>query len=160
MTHDELVLRGEKWLRNTEERCLGMPLANGSTCYSSARCSTIVAELVTHASETPDVIGWRDGRSVLLECKTSKSDFRADQKKLFRRIPGAGMGDCRFYLTPPGLLVPQALPGNWGLIEVHGNRVVVLKNAIFQESCAENEKLILCSMIRRLKESASVLGKF
>ncbi|MCP3944994.1 MAG: hypothetical protein GY710_26450 [Desulfobacteraceae bacterium] len=66
-THDELIKIAEKWLLK--------------------RCGFAFRELTTFASETPDVIGFRQGESILIECKTSRADFHADKKKIFRRRP-------------------------------------------------------------------------
>lgn len=83
-----------------------------------------MAELVTFAwnGEQPDVIAFRSGISLLLEAKTSRSDFHADWKKAFR-APGEGMGNWRFFITPPGLLKPTDDLRGWGLLEYDGVKV-------------------------------------
>ncbi|MDO8416550.1 MAG: adenylosuccinate synthase [Agitococcus sp.] len=72
--------------------------------------------------ETPDAIGFRAGvsneASVLIEVKTSRSDFLADRKKPHRKVPESGMGKYRYYMAPEGLLQAAELPPQWGLIEV------------------------------------------
>jgi hypothetical protein len=70
--------------------------------------------------EQPDAIGWRyDGLSILVECKTNRADYFADNKKEFRNYPGMkGMGQYRFYMTPKGLIKPEELKTRWGLLEV------------------------------------------
>ena len=88
MTHNELVDRAEKWLKN--QGC-------GVVFRDEFRAHT-------HNGEQPDSIGWRDGLSILIECKASRSDFLADKKKRFRQDPSIGMGDWRFFMCPPGLL--------------------------------------------------------
>ncbi len=96
--HAALVRRAARWLRGTR-RC-GLVLVE---CQAS--CCT----------EIPDAIGWDGrGRSTLVECKVSRSDFYADRRK-----PGAGtrIGCFRYYLTPPGVLDPKLLPPGWGLLE-------------------------------------------
>lgn len=112
-THDELVRRAVRWLRST------------------ARCGFAVPELVTWLQEQPDAIGWRsNGRQVLLvECKTSRADFLADQRKTFRAVTGLGLGHFRYYLTPKGLLSPEELPARWGLLECWGRVIRVRKEA-------------------------------
>lgn len=76
LTHRDLVLRAEKWLNN-------------------AGCHVTFRELCacTSNNENPDVIGWVGGHSIMIECKTSRSDFHADKNKLFRHFPERGMGD-------------------------------------------------------------------
>ena len=100
MTHQQLVQLAENWLRR---------------CY---RCGIVLSEQSCASGETPDVIGWKDScRSVLIECKISRSDFLADQKKTVRAKPNAAMGCERFYLVPQGLLSASDLPAGWGLLE-------------------------------------------
>jgi hypothetical protein len=109
-THAELVSRGARWARNT---------------YG---CKVVLTENESYSGETPDVIGWkRNGRSILIECKTSRPDFLADAKKPFRANTVIALGAERYYMTNVGLLKPEELPEGWGLVEVKGNgcKVVV-----------------------------------
>lgn len=107
MTHAELVIRAERWLRNF------------------AGCSIVVTEIscVSRTMEIPDAIGWREGMTVLVECKTSRADFLADRKKAFRLNPDRGMGTVRYFMAPAGLIRTDELPTGWGLIEVAGKVV-------------------------------------
>lgn len=85
-------------------------------------CGVAFKELRSHAcnGEHPDVIGFGAwGYSIVIECKSSRSDFYADQKKSFRQNPALGMGTQRFYCCPTGLLKPNDLPEGWGLIYVN-----------------------------------------
>lgn len=109
MTHAELVERAERWLY-------------------SVGCGVVLAELVTYASGIPDAIGFRSDCSILIECKASRSDFLADRKKPHHG-PEAGMGDWRFYLTPEGLVRPEELPAQWGLLYVTDDRVLRVAGA-------------------------------
>lgn len=102
-THKELIPIAYKWART-----------NGS-------CGVVFKELNTNCSngEYPDVFGIRSvGHTVLIEVKISRSDFLADKKKMFRQTPQLGMGTYRFYMCPTGLIKPEELPENWGLIYV------------------------------------------
>lgn len=105
MKHSDLVKRAASWLRNT------------------ANCGVVLSELATHAGQEPDAIGFRTEGSFLIECKTSRSDFRRDQKKDWMRAEDLSVGTWRYYMTPPGLLKPSELPAKWGLLEVHGRSV-------------------------------------
>ena len=103
--HDLLVRRGEKWL-------------------NSQGCKVVIRdEMRAFTTEIPDVIGWRDGLSILIECKTSRADFLSDAKKSFRQHPEQGMGDWRFFMCPPGIIQPIDLPEGWGLLWVYPNIV-------------------------------------
>jgi len=103
MTHADLVKHARSWL------------------VKSKGCGFAFAELVTYASETPDAIGWRDGRPVLVECKASRADFLSDAKKRHREYPETGMGAFRYYMCPRELITPEELPDRWGLVWVNDN---------------------------------------
>lgn len=105
--HDELVKRAGRWLRGT------------------CGCSAVLTEIkaFTESGESPDAVGWRSNYSVLVECKASRSDFLADRKKPFRVHPARGIGTFRFFLCPPGIILPEDLPGGWGLLYVEPRKV-------------------------------------
>jgi hypothetical protein len=140
MTHAQLVEVGAHWLRTTR------------------RCWVVLREPRSYGVEIPDVIGWHGGFSYAIECKTSRADFVADQKKQWR-MAGRRLGRVRFYLTEPGLLCPSELPEGWGLLEVNHGRVGIqvgppggMHGPRDQErSAAEfvDELIILTSVLRR-----------
>jgi hypothetical protein len=98
--HNELCRQGKRWL----EKTIGARLA-----ISEIVCNSIWGEI-------PDVIGWKSGYSLLIECKTSRADFKADSKKIFRMNPDYGMGTFRLYLCPDETIKPDELPKGWGLL--------------------------------------------
>lgn len=100
MTHKQLVDVAYRWL------------------ISTVGCGFALKELVTSGWETPDAIGFRSGMSILVEVKTSRSDFFADRKKPFRLNPTLGMGQFRFFCCPTGLIQVSELPERWGLVYV------------------------------------------
>lgn len=104
-THADLVKIAEKWL------------------YGTMKCGVVFTELVAMCSEIPDAFGLRSDYTILVECKTSRADFFADQKKIFRHIPENGVGDYRFYLCREGLISPNELPSKWGLLYWNGKQV-------------------------------------
>ncbi|PKH70800.1 hypothetical protein CXF96_13595 [Stenotrophomonas sp. Betaine-02u-21] len=66
MVHNAIVAASVKWLRR-----------NG--------CAAILADpFRASCREQPDAIGWRDGVSLAVEVKASRSDFLADAKKPHR----------------------------------------------------------------------------
>lgn len=144
MTHDELIARAEKWL--TQQGC-GVTFRDPFRAYSMN-------------GEIPDAIGWRDGLSILIECKVSRPDFLADKEKSFRIEPHKGMGDWRFYLCPPQIINVEELPMGWGLLwampkktkKVHGvpSNCGWWKEKPF-EPCKRSEAMMLTSALRRLK---------
>ncbi len=105
MNHRELVKVAERWL------------------YNTVRCGVVFTEFVTAVPEIPDAFGLRSDYTILVECKASRTDFFADKKKLFRRIPEQGIGDFRFFLCEEGLIKPEELPEKWGLLYWNGKKV-------------------------------------
>jgi len=120
------------------------------------RMSTvIISELRTNNSETPDVIAWHGGASILIECKVSRSDFLADHRKWFRNREKDGMGDTRYVAAPKGLVTPDEVPDGWGLYEV--DRVVRLtKEARHMTADKRRECIMLVSALRRMELSTAV----
>jgi hypothetical protein len=144
MTHDELVARAGRWLRNTKG------------------CRPVFMEITTSANEIPDAIGWRLGHSVLVECKTCLSDFYADQRKNGRRNGHPeGIGFWRYYLTEPGLLAKSTLPDGWGWLEFNGRSVHVARECVPNERVAWSEEIrILLSLLRRIELRVGDLQNF
>jgi len=139
LTHKQLVRRMSIWLKNTK------------------RMTVVMSELSTANRETPDVIAWRGAAaSILIECKTSRSDFLADKKKIFRRYEEMGMGDKRYFAAPAGINIgPDDLPDGWGLIRIDRYVRIVVQAAI-QKSNKRAECKMLMSAIRRLEISTAV----
>jgi len=109
MTHAVLVQKAIAWLR-------------------SYRCGVVLSEQACASGEMPDAIGWKRAcHSVVVECKISRADFLVDQRKPFRTKPQSGMGCERFYLAPSGLLRPDELPQGWGLLELRGRKIEMLR---------------------------------
>ena len=83
-------------------------------------CMVAVDEITTWATqERCDAVGFHHGLCIVVEVKISRGDFLRDRKKQHRQ-EGKGMGQWRYYMTPPGLLRPEELPAGWGLVEVAG----------------------------------------
>lgn len=109
MTHDEIAEWGAKRIVS-----MGYPIA-------LANCTSAMM------GEQPDILGMDySADSIVGEVKVSRSDFFADKKKPWRK-DGQGMGKCRFFLTPKGLLKPEEIPYGWQLWEVHGKSKPILK---------------------------------
>lgn len=146
LSHDQLCLIAEKFLKK-----------NGFNVvfHDKFRAAT---------SEQPDSIGFRSYVSCLIECKTSRSDFIADRKKLFRVNPSLGMGDWRFMLTPKGLIVPEELPEGWGLLETDGKRVYKTQgwppNTLWSESPFTGHKVSELAMMYSALRRMVIRGHF
>lgn len=142
LTHKQAVKRIAGWMKMSRN--------------ANVRCSIVFAELVATTVETPDVIGWSGGRSVLVECKVSRADFLADKKKSFRRFEEIGMGNCRYFATPKGLLNVDEIPEGWGLLEIADRTVNIARKAETKTANKQAEVIMLCSAIRRLEISTAV----
>ena len=142
MTHAQLVERAARWLKNTR------------------RCGVVLTEFHSWSQETPDAIGWTGGchNSILVECKTSRSDFYADKKKPGRRglRARAGMGRERYYMAPAGILTPELVEKHqpaFGLLEVVGRQVRVRRKPIpYGHESRFREMPILYSYVRRVHQ--------
>jgi len=116
------------------------------------KCNIVITEMASGAGQEPDAIGWPgDGYSILIECKTSRSDFLSDKNKCCRRT-GYSMGAYRFYLAPQGMIDISEIPGGWGLLEPYGNGVGKrMESKYFDNYKPEREVRALLSAMRRLK---------
>ncbi len=108
-THAELCKKAVIWLRRTQK-------AGGG-------CTNAFCEVRSnpHDGEIPDAIGIRTSRkteTIVVEVKTNRSDFFADQSEIFRQNPENGLGNYRYYLCPEGLIRASELPPKWGLIYI------------------------------------------
>lgn len=135
-THKQLCELGAKFLKKSRNW-------NFSSKY-------VVKELVSQAGESPDVFAVRGYSSILIECKTSRSDFFADLKKPHRK-EGCGVGLRRYYLCPKELIKEAELPKGWGLLYVgeDGNIEVVRNSECFEQRDFRDEFSIYYSIIRR-----------
>ncbi len=138
MTHAELVARAEKWLKG------------------AGKCKFAFTELASYANhEIPDAIGFSFWTSILIECKTSRADFKADLKKEFRRIPQRGCGVKRYFLCEKDLISIDELPEGWGLLYIAGKTCRRIKKSDFGWSKEHlstvryNERYLLVSALNR-----------
>lgn len=111
----------------------------------------VLYEFGTAADENPDVIGWAAAAgSVLIECKLSRSDFLGDARKTVRKKPATGMGQRRYYLSPPDVIQVKDLPTKWGLLWAVKGEVILKREARgYPERNLVAEVGFLSSMLRR-----------
>jgi hypothetical protein len=140
VTHNELVMRAEKWLRGT------------------MRCPVVITERLGLAhvcerhAEMPDAIGWSDHNSILVECKTSRTDLLADRTKKFRGRGGAG--DTRYIMSDKGVIQPDWIQPGWGLLWVTGKIVRVIRRPKMAGACAiglRRERYLLTAHVLRIE---------
>lgn len=151
LSHAELNQRAVQWL-----------LSHG--CYA------VLSELKTWGTgEIPDAIGWKSSYSILIESKTSRADFMADRDKYWRKNPEKGVGNYRLFLAEPGIILPDALPKGWGLLEIAGRKIRrrVFPVRFWGEGCefrqvanADGERGLLSSALMRLgNQHTNIAGK-
>lgn len=132
MTHADLCSIAVKWLQRANS-------AGGPGCHVAvSECRS------GWTGEVPDAIGFRaagslDDGSIVVECKTSRSDFLADRKKAHRA--GGGCGNWRYFMAPEGIISPDELPERWGLLTINGRghvKAVVGLAVKYRESYAKD----------------------
>lgn len=135
MNHTELVARAGKWLRSKRHNPVLLEAGYGDV------------------AERPDAIGFQRGTSLLIECKANRADFLSDKHKGHRN--GPGMGYQRFYFVPKGLVTPEEVPEDWGLLELRGKspgRVFFLKDAPTRPDYdMRAEKKLLCGALANIQ---------
>lgn len=138
MTHPQLVERAVSWLRGQS-------------------CCVALSELRTYADEIPDAVGWKAGKSILVECKVSRSDFSIDRLKSCR-MRDYSIGMYRYYMVPHSLVSAEDVPDPWGLVYVGvGTRAYVAKQPVpVAERDLMAEILLLTSALRRIKGTCGV----
>ena len=135
MTHSCLVDAAVRWLR------------------SKYRCGIVLSEQSCASGEIPDAIGWKGkNHSVIVECKISRSDFLADADKVWRVHSESALGCERFYLAPAQMVSCDELPSGWGLLEMRGREIHMVrkskKNLRGAEGLANEMNLLLASLRR------------
>lgn len=141
LEHKELTRLGAKWLRSAVNK-------------THPKCHVVIEDMMFDSitSENPDILGWCYYASIMIEVKVSRSDFKADSKKPFRRDSRMGCGDYRYYLCPDGMIKEDELPSNWGLLYQIGKKVRVIRKAEMQDSNYESERKALIKLIRNLNK--------
>ena len=145
LTHDDLCVKAEKWLYNKN-------------------CGVVFSDrfrVPTFSGEEPDAIGFRLNVSILIECKATRADFLSDKRKRFRKDPTLGVGDWRFYLSPPGIIHIEDLPEGWGLLWANGKKIECVHGIptnVQWESCKpftgdkDNELRLMYTALRRVRK--------
>ena len=111
LTHDYLNARGAMFLKYEKH------------------CGVVAVELKSFATASiPDVIGFKQQCSYIIESKVSRADFLADQKKPHRhRLAMFAVGNYRYFLCPTDLIQVEDLPEGWGLLWIEGKIISIIK---------------------------------
>lgn len=153
-THKELCVISAAWLKKT------------------LRCTISINE-PKGIKENPDAIGWKftygnsvkEG-SILIECKTSRADFKNDAKKPSRINPETGLGNWRYYLCPEGIIKEEDLPEKWGLLYINekGKIKIIkdpynkdIKKSKFNQINSEGERFILTRWLSKTEDPEKIV---
>jgi len=155
--HYQLCIEGAKWLHRQKwnyERCQKKPCYQTDACGGCQQYRYVAVELCTWGSENTDVWGLGNfNGSVVIEVKTSHSDFLADRKKWCRSERAEDMkllaGMKRWYLCPEGVIKKDELPEKWGLLYWDGKKVYPVKAPGVFEDTGYGDMIILTSILRR-----------
>lgn len=145
MDHTGLISKCAKWA-----------MAHRYSAVAIAECQ------VKCTNEVPDLIGFKaNGQATLFEIKMSRSDFKADGSKSFRKKESKGVGLYRYYVTPCGLVQPEELPEGWGLLWFSEDGRCYLKASskrfLKRDQCAEAAYLV--SALRRIGNAAGPMSE-
>jgi len=138
LTHNNLVQRATKWLKK----------AHGG----KFACGVVLSEYRCYSPEIPDVIGFNNHRSIVIECKVSRSDFKADKYKSHRHHINGGLGNYRYFLTLPNVACAEDVNNGWGLLYITDKKIIEVKESEYfaSDSVKAREWSILYSIVRRL----------
>lgn len=142
--HYELCKLGAKLIRSRKNPTLPF----------NYPCKFATVELVCAGAELTDVWGTNGYETVMIEVKTSRTDFLADKRKYARSKLAEEMnhqiGNYRYYLCPEGIIKEEDLPENWGLLEYDGKKIHRVKMATKVESSTAMEMLHITSVMSRI----------
>lgn len=154
--HYDLCVEGAKWLHRNKhdyKKCQSKICHKPEFCKVCHRYHYVAVELCTVDTENTDVWGLSSWDTAIIEVKVSHADFLADKKKWWRTDEagdyGCQAGNYRLYLCPEGIIKPEELPDNWGLLYWDGKKVYpVVAPQQFKNTGMADMK-ILASILRR-----------
>lgn len=147
--HYQLCLEGAKWLRSRK-----------NTEHWETPWKYVAVELNVYGTENADIWATNGWSSIVVEVKTSRSDFRADFKKKYRteewqdQVPG----NYRYFLVPKGLISSDELPEGHGLLEWDGKKITRSINATYRQVTNRADLIYLCSILRRENFPAKIFN--
>ncbi len=152
ITHSDLIKVGANWLKKQHGGWDNKYKKDRGYYHSS--CGVILTEFKSFEVSIPDVIGFNNYCSVVIECKVSHSDYLADLKKSHRfALNPKQCGNYRYYLTLPDVIKIDEVNNGWGLLYYDGKVSVVKPPTLHTESEIKvAEYSILYSIARRASD--------
>jgi hypothetical protein len=137
MSHSECINRAANWLRQQHQS------------HSSLRCKIIFKEPHGYniSKEYPDILGTGMRNDVNIECKVSRQDFLKDGKKQHNHP----FGNFKFYACPEGLIQPEEIPEEFGLLYVNKKTCRVIKKPTYVKECENTAPMLADLFLSRNK---------
>ncbi len=139
--HYKLCLEGAKWLHKDIKKDRNGKWIN----YDKI----VAVELESYGADHADVWGTSGCDTSIIEVKVSRSDFLRDKNKICRKKKEYACGNYRYYLTPKGLIKPEDLPENWGLLEYNEGKIVEIVHPLPILTYNYSDLCMLTSIMRR-----------
>jgi hypothetical protein len=109
MTHEDIIAPACKWL------------VKEGGCVTAFK----VASALAGEEQVPFLIGIGSfGRTISLKIYLSREDFLEDKQTGFQKAPGTDLGQYRFLVAPAGVVLPEEVPANWGLLQVNESQAI------------------------------------
>ena len=92
--------------------------ASGWAFFSELRLGTGYKTGVDKYIDAYAISCWGDLERIAYEIKVSKSDFNLEMRNPSKRRPWLALSNRFYFVTPKGLLKPEEVPADSGLIEI------------------------------------------
>lgn len=138
--HYDLCCKAAKWLRNKK-----------NAEHWAMKWKWVAVELNVVGAEGTDVWGFNGSATIVIEVKTSRSDFLRDKKKWWRSEEAKEyqVGNYKYYLAPEGIIKKDELPDHWGLLEWDGKEIRRTVHSVPVNVNSIGELRIISSILRR-----------
>ena len=148
-SHDDLCLLTAKWVTGTSAE------RKRNDRYFGGKMQAVVE--MARQGECCDVFAFGYWTTHLFEIKISRSDYKRDAKKHWRKH-GEGVGRNRWFVVPEGLITSDEVNDGWGLIYVtkKGQLQVVKASEHFESRQHLEELNILRALLRRTGQDQRV----
>lgn len=152
--HYQLCVEGARWLHRRKgdyRKCPQKECFNKGFCRECRKYNYVTVELNTYGAEQTDIWGWDGCSTAVIEVKTSHADFLNDTKKKCRskEYKNLWCGNVRWYLCPDGVIKPDELPENWGLLYWDGKNIKHVVAPKRVDCVHAGDLLIIHSILRR-----------
>lgn len=152
--HYQLCVEAGKWLHRRKydyNKCQTKECRKPEFCRVCQPYKYVAVEINTYGVEQTDVWGWNGYLTSIIEVKTSHADFLNDKKKLCRQDTYKDLqcGNLRWYLCPEGVIKPEELPENWGLLYWNGKKISHVVAPKHIDCSYKGDMFVIYSILRR-----------